>query len=199
MLQHLLRRPLLGNNAGILVRLMKPDAMELPQRHCSDGGDSKGPGKQEALILLHSEDGKVMGSETLKDAENIAAQTNMRLQEIPSSSAARDWYKLVPLREASQKGSKRPELKEVIVKISIADHDLKVKARHAKKWLAQNHSVRLSVRTDPRTTTAQAAGVAEEFRKSLEGVPHKMDVLKPSPVVAHYVFKPVKQEDAEKT
>jgi len=200
-----------ASNIRIAAQSSKLNELISFQLYCSDSkirtkiaGDSEASKLAEKIILLHNDDGRVIGSRTMQFAQELAKKRKMSLKKIESPTLKKDWYKLVPTLEFIKKDApeKRPESKTLSFGVNIAEHDLKTKAKQVSKWISQGLEVRVTVTGNMNTSNEQLVNTLKQFRGVFEDVPHEITETKPKGGILRCVIRaprsgPKEEEPAE--
>lgn len=108
-------------------------------------------------------------------------------------SASKYAYEMKRKAKTAKKNSKAAELKEIRVSASIAEHDLEIKEKAAKKFLAEGHDVKVTLRCRGREIqrVSQLSSILTKIADDL----HDCASVKLSPCVngktASIVLRPV--------
>ncbi len=131
-------------------------------------------------VRLISEDGDQLGIVSSREAMNLAEEKKLDLVLIspnakPPVCKIMDYgkyrYDTMKKNKDAKKKQKTITLKEVRLSPNIEEHDLNVKANHAKKFLNQGNKVKVSIRFRGRELgrTSMGYGVMDNFLDLLEG------------------------------
>ncbi len=134
-----------------------------------------------STVRLVGEDGSQLGVVTLSEALNRAAEAGLDLAEIapnatPPVAKLLDWgkykYEQTKQQQKSRKNQKAVGIKQVRLGLKIGDHDLQVKLRSARKFLAEGNKVKVSLRFRGREITHPDLGqaVLARFLLQLEDI-----------------------------
>jgi translation initiation factor IF-3 len=105
-------------------------------------------------VRLVDVDGSQRGVVSLQQALDAAADAGLDLAEIapnaqPPVVKILDWgkyrYEQTKQLAKSKRNQKQVEVKQVRIGLKIGEHDLQVKLNRAKKFLEQNHKVKISL------------------------------------------------------
>ena len=124
------------------------------------------------MVILISKEGKKLGETSLEDSLQKAEEEGMDLvlvKEDPSLPICRimDSNK-EKFKKTRKKPQKRTKTKEVKFNMTIAEHDLSIKAKHIDKILEKGNRVRIVVKPRRRSL---------EVRNAEEKVEHILDLL----------------------
>ena len=136
---------------------------------------------RDAEVRLVGANGEQLGIMSAKEANDIADREGLDLVKIspnavPPVCKIMDYGKYLfdkTKREKEQrKNQKIVELKEVQLSMTIEQHDIDIKAKHATKFLLNGDKVKVSIRMSGRQQAYSDRGVETEnaFAKSLEEI-----------------------------
>ncbi|MBR2391568.1 MAG: translation initiation factor IF-3 [Clostridia bacterium] len=136
---------------------------------------------RDAEVRLVGANGEQLGIMSAKEANEIADREGLDLVKIspnavPPVCKIMDYGKYLfdkTKREKEQrKNQKIVELKEVQLSMTIEQHDIDIKAKHATKFLLNGDKVKVSIRMSGRQQAYSDRGVETEnaFAKSLEEI-----------------------------
>ena len=136
---------------------------------------------RDAEVRLVGANGEQLGIMSAKEANEIADREGLDLVKIspnavPPVCKIMDYGKYLfdkTKREKEQrKNQKIVELKEVQLSMTIEQHDIDIKAKHATKFLLNGDKVKVSIRMSGRQQAYADRGVETEnaFAKSLEEI-----------------------------
>ena len=132
-------------------------------------------------VRVIGSNGEQLGIMSSREANQLAEEQDLDLVKIspnanPPVCKIMDYGKYVfdkAKREKEQrKNQKIVELKEVQLSMTIEQHDIEIKAKHATKFLLNGDKVKVSIRMNGRQQAYSDRGVETEnaFAKSLEDI-----------------------------
>lgn len=118
-------------------------------------------------VMVIGPDGENLGTMSSREANSLAASYNLDLFCVaPNANPpvckilnyGKYRYEKQKSEKAQKKNSRAASLKEIKLHISIGDHDLKVKAKHAKEFLKDGDKVSVCVQLKGREMAHQDLG-----------------------------------------
>jgi len=162
-------------------------------------------------LRVIDDDGKMLGIMSLEDALRLAAEKNLDLVNIsPSANPpvckildyGKYRYELQRKEKEAKKKQKTTEIKEIRLSTFIEDHDIKVKANTASKFLKDGDKLKVSLRFRGRERDYVDRGrdVMHKFAECLEpvGVVEKAAVFEGRSLIMIMAPKQEKPEKKEK-
>ncbi len=162
-------------------------------------------------LRVIDDDGKMLGIMSLEDALRLAAEKNLDLVNIsPSANPpvckildyGKYRYELQRKEKEAKKKQKTTEIKEIRLSTFIEDHDIKVKANTASKFLKDGDKLKVSLRFRGRERDYVDRGrdVMNKFAECLEpvGVVEKAAVFEGRSLIMIMAPKQEKPEKKEK-
>ena len=161
---------------------------------------------RDAEVRVVGANGEQLGIMSAKAANEIAEKEGLDLVKISPSAVPpvckiMDYGKYLfdkTKREKEQrKNQKIVELKEVQLSMTIEQHDIDIKAKHATKFLLNGDKVKVSIRMSGRQQAYSDRGVETEnaFAKSLEEI---SVIEKPAKVVGRNIIMILAPKTAKK-
>jgi len=169
------------------------------------------PGKvdlNETFVLLHDENGRVLGNKSLADCQDIAKRLKKHLLQIDSPSSNKDWYKLAPIKEIikkeeegrnNEKAKKKHDVKLIAIGASIAAHDLQTKGKQIAKWLMNGIEVRVSINGTMQSKAETLVNTYKQLVTHLEPDTYQEFPMKPGNGSYRCTLRPRKQETTVKS
>ena len=161
---------------------------------------------RDAEIRVIGANGEQLGIMSAREANAIAEKEGLDLVKISPSAVPpvckiMDYGKYLfdkTKREKEQrKNQKIVELKEVQLSMTIEQHDIDIKAKHATKFLLNGDKVKVSIRMSGRQQAYADRGVETEnaFAKSLEEI---STIEKPAKVEGRHIIMILAPKNAKK-
>ena len=161
---------------------------------------------RDAEVRVVGANGEQLGIMSARQANEIAEKEGLDLVKI-SPNAVPPVFKIMDYgkylfdktkREKEQrKNQKIVELKEVQLSMTIEQHDIDIKAKHATKFLLNGDKVKVSIRMSGRQQAYADRGVETEnaFAKSLEEI---SVIEKPAKVEGRHIIMILAPKNAKK-